>query len=180
MIRDNDQTPILRCFLPLVYQVYTEEEYLDFLKWINPAIDPASIHFYKVEKKQQGRALYIQTSRETAEYIKQQNFVLPNALGTTFFDQRIILEAITYVTTKEPKQVNICPTRFEDIDVSFLTTAVNQTTIGSPHQYPPEVHFEFSREFEERPRITESNNAQETPSSSQAPYSHPIFDGDGF
>ena len=146
VIKEDNSNPILRCFLPLIFQAYSEQEYVDYLKWSNPIMESNLVEIVKIERKQNGRALHLKTTMEIAEYVRQHNFAIPHILGTTFFDPKILHEATTFVCTKEPTAVilnqPIVPNQpnlvAEDPEISLLTKSVNEASLLSPEV---EEHF---------------------------------------
>ena len=130
-IKSDSQTPIVRCFVPNIYNTYSEEQYLKFLVWANPIMIGQPLEVHRVDRRDVGRALFLQTSSTVVEYIKQNNYVLTHGFGRTQFDKKIDYISTTSVTTKDPPAS--LPVAKPTNPTDALTDALKDASLAEQH-----------------------------------------------
>ncbi len=85
----SDMMPVVKTFASQTYEVYSSEDYIEFLKMVHPTIKNEPFKVIRTIMKGSGRQFFIRTSQTVVEYIRAKGFKLQHVVGYTIFEQHI-------------------------------------------------------------------------------------------
>lgn len=104
IIKEDFMAPVVKTTMPdQLYNVFTTEEHLEFMKIFNPILEQHMFKIHRSRKKKDARVVQIKTTEEVVDYLKEKNFTILYPSGEVIFQTKISRARVSNVYTLPDK-----------------------------------------------------------------------------